>query len=111
MAKRRFDVCIVDEAGQLTEPVCLGPLRQADSFVLVGDHNQLQPVVKSREAREGGMSQSLFSRLCETHPAAVCRLSYQYRMAADIMLVANTLVYNHALQCCDSQVTSVRIVS
>jgi DNA replication ATP-dependent helicase Dna2 len=39
-----FDVCIVDEASQVTQPVCLGPLRYANSFVLVGDHYQLPPV-------------------------------------------------------------------
>lgn len=39
-----FDLCIVDEASQLTEPVCLGPLRFANMFLLVGDHYQLPPV-------------------------------------------------------------------
>lgn len=31
----------VDEAGQLTEPTCLGPLLLARRFVLVGDHYQV----------------------------------------------------------------------
>ena len=44
-AKRKFDVCIVDEASQVTLPTCLGPLRFAKKFVLVGDHNQLPPLV------------------------------------------------------------------
>jgi DNA replication ATP-dependent helicase Dna2 len=43
--KRKFDYCIVDEASQITLPVCLGPLRYADRFVLVGDHYQLPPLV------------------------------------------------------------------
>lgn len=46
-AKRRFDVCIVDEASQVTLPTCLGPLRFAERFVLVGDHYQLPPLVRS----------------------------------------------------------------
>jgi hypothetical protein len=37
----RFDVCIVDEAGQITLPAALGPLLLADRFVLVGDHLQV----------------------------------------------------------------------
>lgn len=45
--RRRFDVCIVDEASQVTLPTCLGPLRYAETFVLVGDHNQLRPLVSS----------------------------------------------------------------
>jgi DNA replication ATP-dependent helicase Dna2 len=48
--KRKFDVCIVDEAGQITLPVCLGPLRCANTFVLVGDHYQLPPLVRVRSA-------------------------------------------------------------
>jgi superfamily I DNA and/or RNA helicase len=43
--RRKFDYCIVDEASQITLPVCLGPLRFADVFVLVGDHYQLPPLV------------------------------------------------------------------
>jgi len=43
--KRKFDYCILDEASQITLPVCLGPLRYADRFVLVGDHYQLPPLV------------------------------------------------------------------
>lgn len=43
--RRHFDYCIVDEASQITLPTCLGPLRCADKFVLVGDHFQLPPIV------------------------------------------------------------------
>lgn len=46
-SKRRFDYCIVDEASQITLPTCLGPLRHADKFILVGDHLQLPPLVRS----------------------------------------------------------------
>jgi len=45
--RRKFDYCIVDEASQITLPTCLGPLRMADTFVLVGDHFQLPPIVSS----------------------------------------------------------------
>ena len=44
--RRKFDYCIVDEASQITLPTCLGPLRFADTFVLVGDHFQLPPLVR-----------------------------------------------------------------
>lgn len=109
LSRRRFDYCIVDEAGQITQPVCLGPLRCADVFILVGDHNQLQPVVKSREARDKGMSVSLFRRLCEAHPEATVQLRYQYRMNEDIMLLSNTLVYDHQLLCGSQSVAMVRV--
>lgn len=44
--KNGFDFCIVDEASQITLPAVLGPLNLAKRFVLVGDHNQLPPLVK-----------------------------------------------------------------
>ena len=49
--QRSFDYCIVDEASQITQPVCIGPLRHARVFILVGDHYQLPPLVQSVEAR------------------------------------------------------------
>ncbi|CEH14909.1 dna replication helicase dna2 [Ceraceosorus bombacis] len=44
-AKRSFDYCIVDEASQVTLPTCLGPLKFAQIFVLVGDPQQLPPLL------------------------------------------------------------------
>jgi DNA replication ATP-dependent helicase Dna2 len=51
-----FDVVIVDEAGQITQPAIIGALLAADSFVLVGDHMQLTPLVVSELAIEGSKS-------------------------------------------------------
>jgi DNA replication ATP-dependent helicase Dna2 len=84
IARKRFDVCIVDEAGQLTQPVCLGPLANAKVFVLVGDHNQLPPLVRSDKARELGMDVSLFARLSEAFPNVVAKLALQFRMNAEV---------------------------
>ncbi|DBA90758.1 TPA: DNA replication endonuclease-helicase Dna2, variant 2 [Trebouxia sp. C0004] len=96
---RIFDMCIVDEAGQMTLPVALGPILHSKAFTLVGDHFQLPPLVTSRAAEEGGLGISLFKRLCEAHPQMVASLTTQYRMAEDIMLLANTLVYKGQLRC------------
>lgn len=65
---RSFDVCMMDEAGQVTLPAVLGALGLARSFCLVGDHYQLPPLVQCREAAAGGLARSLFRRLCEAHP-------------------------------------------
>ena len=54
LAGQRFDVVIVDEAGQISQPAVLGALMAADSFVLVGDHLQLPPLVVSEVAEEAG---------------------------------------------------------
>ena len=51
--RRQFDVCIVDEASQVIQAACLGPLFCSKKYVLVGDPKQLPPVVQSKEARYG----------------------------------------------------------
>jgi DNA replication ATP-dependent helicase Dna2 len=57
---RLFDVCILDEATQVTLPASLPPLLRARTFVLVGDPCQLPPLVKSKEA----LVRDLFSWPC-----------------------------------------------
>ncbi|QRW20864.1 DNA replication ATP-dependent helicase Dna2 [Rhizoctonia solani] len=96
----------IDEASQITLPSCLGPLRFAEKFVLVGDHFQLPPLVKSKDAREGGMDISLFRRLSDTHPEAVIDLALQYRMNAEIMTLSNKLIYSDRLQCGSEKVAT-----
>jgi DNA replication ATP-dependent helicase Dna2 len=56
LAKEYFDVVIVDEAGQISQPAILGALMAAKSFILVGDHKQLPPLVSSEIAENGGKS-------------------------------------------------------
>lgn len=97
--QRVFDYCIVDEASQITLPVCLGPIRMAKKFILFGDHYQLPPLVQNKEALDGGLDISLFKMLSENHPSSVVNLEHQYRMCEEIMLLSNTLVYNGRLKC------------
>jgi DNA replication ATP-dependent helicase Dna2 len=54
LLSERFDVVIVDEAGQISQPALLGALAAADSFILVGDHLQLPPLVQSELAEKAG---------------------------------------------------------
>ena len=98
-SKRSFDYCIVDEASQISIPACIGPLRYADKFVLVGDPYQLPPLVKSKQAIKERLGISLFKLLSESHPQSVVSLSFQYRMNKDIMALSNTLIYNNRLKC------------
>eukprot|EP00111_Clytia_hemisphaerica_P000398 TCONS_00001102-protein len=99
LAKHHFDYCIVDEASQITQPVCIGAVRLADVFVLIGDHNQLPPLVQSEKARSRGMDVSLFKYLSDEQPEAVVTLNQQYRMNKHIMSLANTLVYQNKMKC------------
>ncbi|KAL8946118.1 MAG: hypothetical protein Q9222_007441 [Ikaeria aurantiellina] len=94
-----FDYCIVDEASQITLPVCLGPIRMARTFILVGDHYQLPPLVQNKEAQEGGLDVSLFKILSDNQPSSVVNLEHQYRMCEEVMTLSNTLIYNGRLKC------------
>ena len=93
---RRFEMALVDEAGQLTEPLTLGLIMRARRFVLIGDDRQLPPVV-----RAPGLERSLFERLKEQagreKPESLSLLDVQYRMHPDIMNVSNTLFYGGVL--------------
>jgi DNA replication ATP-dependent helicase Dna2 len=104
--KRRFDYCIVDEASQISQSMCLGPLCCADVFVLVGDHYQLSPLVRSAGAQHKGMSISLFKRLSESHSQAVHQMCSQYRMKESIMNLSSELVYGGQLRCGTPEIAS-----
>uniref|UniRef100_A0A8C3C714 DNA replication ATP-dependent helicase/nuclease n=1 Tax=Cairina moschata TaxID=8855 RepID=A0A8C3C714_CAIMO len=107
-ARRQFDFCIVDEASQISQPICLGPLFCSKRFVLVGDHQQLPPLVQNSEARDLGMSESLFKRL-EQNQNAVVQLTVQYRMNSKIMSLSNMLVYEGKLECGSEKVSNATV--
>ena len=102
---QQFDVAVVDEAGQLTEPGALAALTLADRFVLVGDHQQLPPVVQA----ENDLQRSLFERLIEEYPDAGVLLDRQYRMSQRIQAFASTEFYDGKLRPADGTVATQRI--
>ena len=109
MKQFNVDYCIVDEAGQITQPNTIGAILTAHRFVLVGDDHQLPPLVVSPEAQAEGMDVSLFKRLVDAHPQAVSTLNLQYRMNEDIMLVCNTLIYEHRMACASESVAKAKL--
>jgi DNA replication ATP-dependent helicase Dna2 len=100
-----FDVAVVDEAGQLTEPGTLAAVALADRFVLVGDHNQLPPVVRA----ENDLQASLFERLIETYPDAGTLLDRQYRMAQRIQAFPSEEFYGGQLRPATGAVAGQRL--
>ncbi|XP_055947558.1 DNA replication ATP-dependent helicase/nuclease DNA2-like [Argiope bruennichi] len=94
---KKFDVCIVDEASQINQIACIGPLFHAKKFILVGDEKQLPPLVVNEKAREKGMQESLLERLSNSDNCM--ELIIQYRMNKEIMRFCNELTYNGVLQC------------
>lgn len=51
LAHRSFDVCVVDESTQVYQTTVLRPLLCVSKFILVGDPEQLPPIVRSAAAR------------------------------------------------------------
>ena len=122
LREQSFDVALVDEASQLTEPGTLAAINRADRFVLVGDHRQLPPVVQSeagepyhppdadgteratadpddaRDAPPAELGQSLFERLIDTAPEAGVMLDRQYRMSQRIQAFASAEFYDGQLR-------------
>ncbi|EDW40653.1 GM24969 [Drosophila sechellia] len=106
-----FDICIVDEATQCTEPWTLLPMRFGlTHMVLVGDMQQLPAVVLSKKAIDFGLSNSLFDRIQRslqtqldkpgsyqlTH-TKLFKLSMQYRMHPEICQWPNKYFYEDQL--------------
>ncbi len=107
--KRKFDLCIVDEAGQITIPAIIPALCCARVFCLVGDFKQLAPLVISKSAKEAGLDISLIQRLSEAHPKAHVELCTQYRMNEDITYLCNAITYGGRLTCGNPVVAGRRL--
>ncbi|KAJ2777959.1 ATP-dependent RNA helicase [Coemansia javaensis] len=93
-----FRTVLIDESTQASEPECLIPLvLGARQVVLIGDHQQLGPVILSKPAAAAGLSQSLFERLVflgiRPH-----RLVVQYRMHPCLSEFPSNFFYEGSLQ-------------
>lgn len=99
-----FDLVVVDEAAQATEPACWVALQHGARAVLAGDHRQLGPTLKSAAAADGLLGRTLFDRLSSGPFAAeVCRLlTVQYRMHATIMGWSSAEFYEGRLAAAES---------
>ena len=104
-----FDYIVIDECAQGTECLCWVPILQGKKAILAGDHLQLPPTIKSKNA-EYVLSYTLFDRMISTYGDKVTRLlNTQYRMNEKIMkfsseelyedkLIADKSVKNHTLK-------------
>ena len=98
LGDRWFDLCVIDEACQSTEPGCWIPLSRCDKFVLAGDHQQLPPTVLSQEAAREGFEVSLLERMVKIYGDRITRLlSVQYRMHKQIMDFSSDYFYHGEL--------------
>jgi len=109
LGDRKFDIVVIDEACQCTEPAIWQAMLRADRLILAGDHCQLPPTVVSAEAARQGFSQSTMERLVKRfgHPI-FRRLIVQYRMHESIMHFSSQQFYEGEL-IADASVKSHRL--
>ena len=96
LANLKFETVIIDEASQALEPECWNAIQKAEKVVLVGDHLQLPPTVKSKKAMQLGLEETLLHRLTEVlHHSYL--LNTQYRMNGKILSFSNQEFYENKL--------------
>jgi superfamily I DNA and/or RNA helicase len=103
VANTAFDLAVLDEASQATEPLSWIPVVHARKVVLAGDPLQLPPTIYSEEAAKKGLATTLMERLMPELPDA-CRtlLRVQYRMHQVIMGFSSERFYGGKLEAHES---------
>lgn len=109
LTKKTFDTLFFDEASQALEPMVWIPLLKCKRIILCGDHCQLPPVVKSKEAAKEGLGITLLDR-CIKNEKAVVLLDRQYRMNSAIMAFSNLIFYDNKL-IADESVASGQLIN
>jgi ATP-dependent RNA/DNA helicase IGHMBP2 len=95
---RTFDLVVIDEASQATEPACWIPIPRAGRLIFAGDHCQLPPTVVSVAAAKQGLAMSLMERFVSKLGSSISRLlNIQYRMHSAIMGFSSHEFYGSSL--------------
>lgn len=97
MRDKQFSTVFIDEAAQALEPMCWIPISRSNRVVFAGDHFQLPPTVKSKEAEKLGLKETLFERAVKIENVSVM-LNTQYRMHEHIMNFSNKKFYEGNLK-------------
>lgn len=101
-----FDYVIVDEAAKATFPELAISLNKANKIILVGDHQQLPPVLDTELIRnnkdridEKDLAQGIFEKMYNIFPEENRhRLTIQYRMHPTIGTLISHVFYNDDIQ-------------
>jgi ATP-dependent RNA/DNA helicase IGHMBP2 len=97
-----FDVVFIDEAAQGLEAANWIPILKAKKVVFAGDHCQLPPTIKSYQAAQEGLAETLFEKVIARKSQASQMLQVQYRMPEVIMGFSNKQFYKGELQAAEN---------
>jgi len=92
----KFKTIVIDEASQALEPECWVAMLKGERVIFAGDHMQLPPTVKSAEAEELGLAETILDRMSGSLKHSFL-LKEQYRMHSDILSFSNAKFYNGEL--------------
>ncbi|MFD1631707.1 AAA domain-containing protein [Pseudopedobacter beijingensis] len=95
---RKYAVVVIDEAGQALEPACWIPILKTSKLIMAGDHLQLPPTIKSKQAENEGMGDTLLEKCALKYPSQVSLLTTQYRMNEAIMGYSSMVFYGGNLK-------------
>jgi superfamily I DNA and/or RNA helicase len=98
LERRHFGTVFIDEAAQALEAACWTAILKADRVVFAGDHQQLPPTVKCKEAGHEGLERTLMQKVVKSKPSCVTLLDVQYRMNQDIMEFSSRHFYHGKLK-------------
>ena len=92
----KFGTLVIDEGSQALEPECWIAMLLAERVIIAGDHKQLPPTVKSRDAEQLGLTETILDRMADHLPESVL-LTMQYRMDPKILGFSNQQFYDGKL--------------
>lgn len=98
-----FDVCVIDEAAQLSIPLSIAAMSRTNKHIFVGDHKQLDPIIPKGSNNEM-LSESIFSRLARIYPNEINLLNTSYRLNNSLIKIPNTLFYDNMLKSATSTI-------
>lgn len=111
LERQHFPTLFIDEAAQAFEGACWAAIRHADRVIFAGDHKQLPPTIKCREAERAGLSRTLMEFVAQNKPQCVELLTMQYRMHRDIMQFSSEWFYHGRLvaapECADRTIVPI----
>lgn len=94
-----FPLVFFDEATMATEPITLATITKGcQQLSLIGDHKQLSPLIRSREAQAEGLGESLFERLMERGDLKSVMLDTQHRMHPSLAAFSGKEFYDGKLK-------------
>lgn len=94
----KFDLVVIDEAGQMPVVHGMPAFLHADQFVIAGDHKQLAPIIHAPERHPEYLQKSLFEHLHGQYPSSTFMMDVTFRMNSGINEYPSREFYNDELR-------------